>query len=69
MPRTALGLIIAGMVAELATLTLVLGDATLPGRMPPQFAALIAAAGGLLLTAGLWLLEGRGRRPEFGPNI
>jgi hypothetical protein len=64
MPRTALGLIIAGMAAELATLILVLGDATLPGRMAPHFAAMIAGGGGLLLTVGLCLLEGR-RRPQF----
>jgi hypothetical protein len=62
MPRTALGLIIAGLVAVVCTLTLVLGEATLPGRLPPQAAAMLAAAGGAFLTLGLWLLEDRGRQ-------
>jgi hypothetical protein len=59
MPRTALGLVVVGLLAILLTVLLVMGDATLPGRVPPLAAALLAGLGGLALVGGLWLLEPR----------
>lgn len=61
MPRFALGLVALGLLSILLTVALVLGDATLPGGIPPMAAALLAALGGLALVGGLWLLE-PGRR-------
>jgi hypothetical protein len=57
MPRFALLLVGLGLVAILATVVLVLGDATLPGRVPLMAAAWLAGLGGLSLVVGLWLLE------------
>ena len=57
MPRTALGLVVVGLVSVLLTVLLVMGEATLPGRVPPFAAAVLAALGGILLVGGLWLLE------------
>jgi hypothetical protein len=51
-----------GLAAILLTILLVLGEATLPGRLPPMAAALLAGGGGLSLVAGLFLLEPRGER-------
>jgi hypothetical protein len=66
MHRIALGLVILGLVAILLTVVLVLGEATLPGRLPPFAAALLAGFGGLSLVGGLWMLEPRsGRRQSF----
>jgi len=59
--RIALGLVVLGLLAILLTVVLVLGEATLPGRLPPFAAALLAGAGGLSLVGGLWMLEPRGR--------
>jgi hypothetical protein len=59
MPRLALGLVVLGLVAVLLTVLLVMGEATLPGFVPPFAAALLAAVGGLALVCGLWLLEPR----------
>jgi hypothetical protein len=61
MPRTALGLVFLGLVSILFTVLLVMGDATLPGRVPPLAAALLAGIGGVSLVCGLWLLEPRGQ--------
>ncbi len=61
MHRLAFGLVLAGLVSILLTVVLVLGEATLPGRMPPFAAALLAGFGGLSLVLGLWLLEPRRR--------
>lgn len=61
MHRLALGLVLAGLVSILLTVLLVLGEATLPGRLSPFVAALLAGFGGLALVAGLWLLEPRRR--------
>jgi hypothetical protein len=62
MPRLALGLVVLGLVSVLLTVLLVVGDATLPGFVPPFAAALLAGLGGLALVCGLWLLEpGRGK--------
>jgi hypothetical protein len=61
MHRLAFGLVLAGLVSILLTVVLVLGEATLPGRLPPYAAALLAAFGGLSLVLGLWLLEPRRR--------
>ncbi|NKE45887.1 hypothetical protein HB662_13935 [Roseomonas frigidaquae] len=65
MPRFALLLVGIGLVAILATVTLVLGDATLPGRVPLIAAAGLAGFGGLSLVVGLWLLEPTGRGQPF----
>lgn len=65
MPRLALTLVTFGLLAILLTLLLVLGEATLPGRMPPFAAALLAALGGLLLVGGLFLIEPSRRRQTF----
>lgn len=60
MHRIALGFVVLGLLAILLTVLLVMGDATLPGRVPPFAAALLAGLGGLSLVGGLWLLEPRG---------
>ncbi len=60
MPRFALTLVVLGLMAVLLTVLLVMGDATLPGRVPPLFAALLAGTGGFALVAGLWMLDGAG---------
>lgn len=57
MHRIALGFVVLGLLAILLTVVLVMGDATLPGRVPPMAAALLAGFGGLSLVGGLWLLE------------
>ncbi len=62
MPRIALSLVVLGLLSILFTLVLVMGDATLPGRIPPLAAALLAGLGGVSLVAGLWLLEPKGRK-------
>lgn len=59
MPRFALGLVVVGLLSILFTVLLVMGDATLPGRVPPLAAAILAGLGGVLLVGGLWLLEPR----------
>jgi hypothetical protein len=59
MPRFALGLVVVGLSAILLTVLLVLGEATLPGRVPPLAAAALAGLGGVALVGGLWLLEPR----------
>jgi hypothetical protein len=61
MHRIALAFVILGLLAILFTVVLVMGDATLPGRVPPMAAAWLAGLGGLSLVGGLWLLEPRGR--------
>jgi hypothetical protein len=62
MPRLALGLVVLGLVSVLLTVLLVMGEATLPGFVPPFAAALLAGLGGLARVCGLWLLEpGRGK--------
>jgi hypothetical protein len=61
MPRFALGLVVVGLLSVLLTVLLVMGDATLPGGLPPFAAALLAGLGGLSLVCGLWLLEPRRR--------
>lgn len=65
MPRFALLLVCLGLIAILATVTLVLGDATLPGRVPLMAAACLAGFGGLSLVLGLCLLEPGTRRQPF----
>ncbi|MGG5818004.1 hypothetical protein [Falsiroseomonas sp. HW251] len=60
MPRLALGLVVVGLLAVLLTVLLVMGEATLPGRLPPLVAALLAGVGGVSLVTGLSLLEPRG---------
>jgi hypothetical protein len=57
MHRIALGFVVLGLLAILLTVVLVMGDATLPGRVPPMAAALLAGFGGFSLVGGLWLLE------------
>ena len=67
MPRLAFLLLASGLLAILFTLVLVLGEAMLPGRVPPFFAAGLAGGGGLALVAGLIMIEpGRGRQPFSG---
>jgi hypothetical protein len=63
MHRIALGLVVLGLLAVLLTVALVMGDAMLPGRVPPFAAAVLAALGGLSLVGGLWLLEPGSRDP------
>jgi hypothetical protein len=65
MPRIALGLVVVGLLSILLTLVLVMGEATLPGRVPPLAAAALAGFGGLSLVGGLWLLEPRRRPSDF----
>jgi hypothetical protein len=65
MPRFALASVILGLVAILTTVVLVLGDATVPGRVPPLLAAGLAGLGGLFLVLGLWRLELGTRRQGF----
>lgn len=66
MPRIALLLVFAGLLAILGTLLLVMGDAMLPGRVPPFAAAVLAALGGVSLVGGLFLVEpGASRRQPF----
>lgn len=65
MPRTALGLVVIGLLSIVATLVLVMGEATLPGRVPPMAAALLAGLGGVSLVGGLWLLDPRDSRQSF----
>jgi hypothetical protein len=63
MPRLAILLVFSGLVAILLTLLVVLGDAMLPGRVPPFAAAMLAALGGVALVGGLFLVEpGRDRQ-------
>jgi hypothetical protein len=64
MPRTALGLVVVGLLSILLTVLLVMGDATLPGGVPPVAVAVLAGLGGLALVCGLWLIEPRGRRRQ-----
>ena len=65
MPRLALASVLLGLTAILATVVLVLGDASLPGRVPPLLVAGLAGVGGLLLVVGLWRLEPGARRHTF----
>ncbi|NKC33660.1 hypothetical protein [Falsiroseomonas selenitidurans] len=69
MPRFALLLVGVGLFAILATVLLVLGDATLPGRVSLLAAAGLAGFGGLALVVGLWMLEPRGQRVGGGSQI
>ncbi len=62
MPRIALLLVLLGLASILLTVVLVMGEATLPGRVPPFATALLAGLGGLSLVGGLGLIEPRGRR-------
>jgi hypothetical protein len=57
MPRLALFSVFLGLLAILATVVLVLGDANLTGRVPPLLTAGLAGLGGLLLVLGLWRIE------------
>jgi len=57
MPRLALASIFLGLLAILATVVLVIGDANLSGRVPPLVTAGLAGLGGLLLVLGLWRIE------------
>ena len=67
MPRLAFLLLATGLLAILFTLALVLGEAMLPGRVPPFLAAALAGAGGMALVGGLVMVEpGRGRQPFSG---
>jgi uncharacterized membrane protein YqjE len=59
MPRLALLLVLLGVGAILATVILVLGDASVPGRVPALMVAGLAGFGGLSLVVGLWRLEQR----------
>ncbi len=68
MPRFALLLVGLGLAAILGTVTLVLGDATLPGRVPLVAAACLAGFGGLSLVVGLWLLEPASERQRLSGN-
>jgi len=69
MHRIALAFVILGLLAILLTIVLVMGDATLPGRVPPMAAAWLAGLGGLSLVGGLWLLEPRGRGEATYPTV
>jgi hypothetical protein len=57
MPRLAILLVFSGLVAILLTLLMVLGDAMLPGRVPPFAAAMLAGLGGIGIVGGLFLVE------------
>lgn len=64
MPRIALGLIVAGLLSVLMTVVMVMGELTVPGRLPAMTAAWLAAGGGVLLVLGLCFLESRHREGE-----
>jgi len=67
MPRLAILMVFSGLVAILLTLLIVLGDAMLPGRVPPFAAAMLAGLGGIAIVGGLFLVEpGRERQPFSG---
>jgi hypothetical protein len=65
MPRLALFSVFLGLLAILATVVLVLGDANLTGRVPPLLTAGLAGLGGLLLVLGLWRIEPNAGRHTF----
>ncbi len=65
MPRLALFLVFSGLMAILLTLLMVVGDAMLPGRVPPFAAAVLAGLGGLALVGGLFLVEPPRERQPF----
>jgi uncharacterized membrane protein YqjE len=65
MPRLALLLVLLGVGAIFATVILVLGDASVPGRVPALMVAGLAGFGGLSLVVGLWRLEAPARRQTF----
>lgn len=65
MPRLALFSVFLGLLAILATVVLVLGDANLTGRVPPLLTAGLAGLGGLLLVLGLWRIEPSAGRHTF----
>ncbi len=59
MQRFACTLISLSMLAMLALVAMLLGDAFAPARLPLRVAVLTATSAGVLLLLGLWLLEGR----------
>jgi hypothetical protein len=60
MQRLCFSLVLLGLTLILGVVGVMLTDGLAPGRVAPGFAALAAAAGGLLLVLGLFGLE-RGR--------
>jgi len=54
-----------GLLAILLTVVLVMGDATMPARVPPMAVALLAGLGGVSLVGGLFLVEPASRRQPF----
>ena len=64
MPRIALCIVFLGLMAILLTVVLVMGEATLPGRLPLFGAACLAGLGGVALVLGLWMLEPGARLRE-----
>jgi len=65
--RFGLAFVFFGLVLILAVVGLMLTDGLTPGRIPPGFAAIGAATGGVLLVLGLfWLERGRDQTHELG---
>lgn len=60
MQRLGFSLVLFGLTLILSVVGVMLTDGLAPGRVAPGFAAIAAAAGGVLLVLGLFGLE-RGR--------
>jgi len=60
MQRLGFSFVLLGLALILSVVGVMLTDGLAPGRVAPGFAALAAAAGGVLLVLGLYGLE-RGR--------
>jgi hypothetical protein len=61
--RLGLGLVVLGLLLNVALVVLLLGDAVRPGHLSLTAIALMATAGGVLLVAGLAIADpGRPRR-------
>jgi hypothetical protein len=60
MPRLACTLIASALLIIAGLVAMLLGDSFAPARLPPLFAFWAASGAGLLLMAGLMLLDHRG---------
>ena len=69
MNRIALCSVFLGLLAILATVVLVLGDANFSGRVPPLLTAGLAGLGGFLLVIGLWWIEPAAARRQTNSRI
>lgn len=67
MQRLGFSLVLFGLTLILSVVGVMLTDGLAPGRVAPGFAAIAAAAGGVLLVLGLFGLE-RGRGTTRHPG-